>query len=45
VAMPAPGRLVLGPPGLLHQQRQGGLLAPPSFECLPASPCAWDSRH
>ena len=34
VAMPAPGRLVLGPPGFLHHQGQGGVLASPGFECL-----------
>ena len=42
VAMPAPGRLVLGPSGFLHQQGQGGLLPPPGFEFLPDSTRARD---
>src|SRR5262249_11456816 len=44
VAMPAPGRLVLRPPGFRHQQGQGGLRAPPGFECVPDSTRAWDKR-
>jgi hypothetical protein len=44
VAMPAPGRLVLRPPGFLPQQGQGGLRAPPGFEFLPDSTRARDKR-
>jgi hypothetical protein len=44
LAMPAPGRLVLRPSGFLHQQGQGGLRAPPSFEVLPDSTRARDER-
>jgi hypothetical protein len=43
-AMPAPGRLVLRPPGFLPQQGQGGLRAPPGFEFLPDSTRARDKR-
>ena len=32
--MPAAGRFVLGPPRLLHQEGQGGLLLSPGFEFL-----------
>ena len=34
LAMPAPGDLVAGPPGLLEQEGEGRLLLPPGFECL-----------
>ena len=40
--MPAPGGLVLRPPGLLEQAGEGGLLPPPGFECLTDSPGARD---
>jgi hypothetical protein len=35
VPIPAARRFVLGPPGLVHQQGQGGLLASPGVEVLP----------
>src|SRR4029450_3534571 len=44
LAMPAPGRLVLPPPGCLPQQGQGGLHAPPGFEFLPDRTRARDER-
>jgi hypothetical protein len=44
VARPAPGRLVGGPPGFLHQPGPRGWRAPPSVEFLPASPRARDTR-
>jgi hypothetical protein len=34
LAMPAPGDLVAGPPGLLEQEGAGRRLLPPGFECL-----------
>jgi hypothetical protein len=43
-AMPAPGRLVLRPPGFLPQQGPGGLRAPPGFAFLPDSTRARDKR-
>ena len=33
LAMPAPWRLGLRPPGFLEQEGEGGLLPPPGFEC------------
>ena len=33
VAMPAPGRFVFRPPGLLDEQGQRRLLLSPGFEC------------
>ena len=45
VAMPAPGGLGLRPAGLLYQQEQGGLRAPPGFKCLPDRTGAWHERH
>ena len=44
LAMPAPGRLGLRPPGCRHHPGQGGWRAPPGFEGLPASTRAWDQR-
>src|SRR2546430_2069336 len=41
VAMPALGGLVLGPPRLLQQEGQGGVLPPPGCECLAAGPGPW----
>jgi hypothetical protein len=37
VPMPTARRFVLGPPGLLHQEGQGQVLAAPGFEFLPHS--------
>ena len=45
VPMPASGRFRLGPPWLLHQQRQGGVLLSPGFEVLPYGTGPWDSRY
>ena len=35
LAMPVAGGFILGPPGLLYQEGQSGLLAPPAFKLLP----------
>lgn len=35
LSMPVAGRFILGPTGLLHQEGQSGLLAPPDFKLLP----------
>jgi len=45
-ALPRPvaRRLVLGPPGLLHEEGQGGLLAPPGFKVLPDGTGTRDAR-
>lgn len=43
--MPAARRCGFGPPGLLDEERQGGLLLAPGFEGLPDGTRAWDSRH
>jgi hypothetical protein len=43
--MPEARGLILRPPGLLPQQGQGRLLAPPGRECLPDGPRARDERH
>ena len=45
VAMPAPGRLSLRPPGLLYEEGQGGLRAPPGFEFLPDCTGTGNQRH
>jgi hypothetical protein len=42
VPMPASGCFRLGPPWLLHQQRQDGLLLSPGFEVLPYGTGVWD---
>jgi hypothetical protein len=42
LAMPAPGRFMLGPPRFLYEQGQGGLLLPPGFECLTNGTGPWD---
>jgi hypothetical protein len=42
VAVPAPWRLGLRPPGFLEQQGEGGVLPPPSFEGLTDSTGARD---
>jgi hypothetical protein len=41
VPMPEERGLILRPPGLLHQQGQGRLRAPPGLECLPDGTRAW----
>ena len=43
-AMPAPGRLMLGPPRLLYQEGQDGWLLPPGCECLTEGTGPWDAR-
>jgi hypothetical protein len=43
--MPAASGRILRPPGLLHQQGPGRLLAAPGLECLPEGTRARDSRY
>jgi hypothetical protein len=45
VAMPLAGLLRRRPPGLLDQEGQRRLLAPPRFQFLPDGTRAWDQRH
>jgi hypothetical protein len=45
LAMPAPGALSLGPPGLLDHQGQRGLLLSPGFQFLPDGTGARDQGH
>ena len=45
LTMPASGGLGLRSPGLLHQQRQRGLLLSPRFEFLPHRIGAGDQRY
>ena len=42
VPMPTAGLFVLGPPGLLHKEGQGWVLAPPGLEFLPNGARPWD---
>jgi hypothetical protein len=44
-AMPAPGALRLGPPGLLSQPGQRGRRLAPGCQCRPAGPGARDQSH
>jgi hypothetical protein len=45
LTMPTAGLLVLRPPGLLYQEREGGLLLPPRFELLAYGTGARDQGH